>query len=301
MCTKSKTTFGCGHYVKVTEPCEIPSCTTLDKWKFPAYKDCPQCKAAGTTINRGKEGKGRHGIEIKTREERRSSPWSSAPSSPSAPAHLSISPWAADRSTREKKWDTPTRQKADAAWLVEHERRISDLEESTSKMSLRSRRDSISSSARSSYERVIEADEVEEPEELDMFPTPSRVTKLLPYEVSRVSDSSRSRRRSPKHSQSSERSPSHHHELVLRTPRRSTHHYDTAMSEYPESPSNHQMIRRSRKTKTEPYYAQSCSYEPAVAIVSGSVPLPHEQWMPQYESVQPFQHDNHYPRTYPVY
>lgn len=298
MCVRTKTTFGCGHWAKTTEPCGYSTCTTIDKWGIPAEnKDCGQCRSGGTTANRGREGRGAHAKEIR-KEQRRSSPQStSTPSSPSA--HLSISPWALERSSSQKKWDTPTRQKADAAWVVEHERRMSDIEETTSKLSIRSRRNS-NSSPHTSYERIIEADEVEEPEELDFENIQPRVQRLLPFEVSRTSESSSSPRRSTKHSRSSDHHVSQHQQLVLKAPHRRTQH-ESPSSEYPEKHSYQQIIRKPRKTRTEPYYAQSCSFDPPVAIVPTHSPVPFEQWANPFDYVPQMQHDICYPRAYPVY
>lgn len=307
MCLKSKTTFGCGHCIKYTELCEEPSCNSMDRWKFPANKDCPQCKAAGEASTRGKEGRGRHGREIRTRESRQSSsdsyPIPPSPSCSGSP-RLSISPWAAsDHSLNEKKWDTPTRQKADAAWLIEHERRISELEKSTSKLSFGSHKQTYVNSAtpspRSSYEKIIEADEIEEPLDMDDIPpSQPKAIKMLPYEISQDSDRS-SRRRGRKTDHDLDTSlPSHRREAVPKTPHRKTH-FDIS-SEYPQEPSQHQLIHKPRRSKTEPYYPQSCFRDVPVAILPSS-PVVGGHWTNHYEFNQPLQHDAYHPRTYQVY
>lgn len=276
----------------------MPNCTTVDRWKFPANKDCPQCKAAGESNTRGREGRGRHGRQIRFQDRQ----CSSDPSLPiSVSPNLSISPWAASERPRsqEKRWDTPTRQKADAAWLVEHERRMSEIEEAASSMSIRSyrdRSDSRRSSPRSSYEQIIEADEVEEPEEEPFPRSKPQAIKMLPYET-HDSDHLRSQRRSRKTSHDDERYTSRGQELVLSTPRRKTT-YDTAMIEYPQEPSPQQYLRRARRTKTEPV-PQSCFFDPPVAIMPGYSPID-DRWVDRYEMVSsPLRHDHHYPQ-YPV-
>lgn len=307
MCLKSKTTFGCGHRIKYTELCEEPNCSSIDRWKFPANKDCPRCKAAGEASSRGKEGLGRHGREIRTRENRQQSSDSySIPSSPSysGSPRLSISPWAeSDRSRKEKKWDTPTRQMADAAWLVEHECRMSELEETTSKLSLSSHRqscfDSPTPSPRGSYEKIIEADEVEEPLDMDdVPPSQSKAIGMLPYEISRDSDKSSSRRRGRKIEHDIDMGPSHHHKAAPETPHRRPH-FGTS-SKYPEEPTQHQFIHKPRRSKTEPNYPQSCFRDVPVTILPNS-PVVGGPWINHYESNQPLQHDAYYPRTYQVY
>lgn len=307
MCVKSKTSYGCGHRIKVTEPCGSVDCTTIDRWKFPTNKDCPQCKSGGEAITRGKEGRGRHGREILIRESRQSSSDSYGPPSPSSTGspHLSISPWAcSNRSSNEKKWDTPTRQMADAAWLVEHERRMSDLEETTSKMSLRPQDNPYSTSrthsARSSYERVIEADEVEEPEDMDDIPPPrTKAMKMLPYEIAPDSDHSPSRHRSRKPTNDAQRNPPRRADTMPRTPHRQIH-FDHVTQEYLEEPSPQQPIHKSRRSKTEPQYPQACCFDPPVTILPSS-PMVGGHWIDHFEITQPLQHTTYYPKTHQVY
>ncbi|KAK5949975.1 hypothetical protein OHC33_008936 [Knufia fluminis] len=182
--------------------------------------DCSQCKTAGADVTRGREGRGRYAREIRTRGSRQSSYDSLPPDSP----HLTISPWhRAEIDCKEKKWDTPTRRQADDAWIIEHERRMSDLDEKTSNMSINSPRESRQKSRRtsptSSYERVIEADEVEEPEEMQPTPAKPRAIKMLPYEISEESDKSHSRRRSHKTDRSTQHFMPHYQEAAI-TPRR---------------------------------------------------------------------------------
>lgn len=302
MCTKTKTSFGCGHCVKMTEYCGIPNCQTMERWKFPKFMDCGKCRASGQEVTRGRDGRGQHGREIaRHKESRRSSadPITPPVDSPGTP-HLTISPWA--RKTpeipQEKTWNTPTRQKADEAWLVEHERRLSDLEEKTSKMSLQSsRRGSRRSSPRQSHERVIHVIEVEEPEEIDELPSRTKTIPMLPYEIEEASKTY-SHHRGRKASRDSEGSMPHYQESpMIKTPRRKTHHVPPISEhdshEHYETPRKH----RHHGSRTEPYYPQSCFFE---SPMSGS-PVVTGEWPQHYQFVQPLQRDPYHPRTYQVY
>lgn len=294
MCTKTKTSFGCGHCIKVTEACDSANCTNIDKWKFPANKDCPKCRAAGEAITRGKEGHGRHGREIRIRRSRQSSSESlPTPNSLSGSPNLSISPWALnDRSREEKKWDTPTRRKADDAWLVEHERRQSEFEEAVSKMTVRDNRVYGRSSPRGSYERVIEADEVEEPDEIESLPRSQPRTRLLAYEISQSSHESRRSRDASRDS-----TPIVSRELVLTKPRSRTYHVTTA-SEYHREPSPQQTTQRSRRTRTEFNYPKTCSYEYSSPTYQYSTAQ--SGYAERYGSAYQSFEQEHYARAYPV-
>lgn len=302
MCTKTKTSFGCGHCVKTTEDCGIPHCQTLEKWKIPKDMDCAKCRASGDTVTRGKDGRGRHGRERLRHEESRQSSSDTYIRGTQSPgtAYMAISPWVprTPEIPQEKPWTTPTRQKADEAWLIEHERRMSDLEEKTNRMSLGSnQKKSRKASPRASYERVIEVTELtEEPEDMNVS-SQTKLTRLLPYEIEEASKST-SRHRSRKISHDSEGSMPHYQEgPLLTTPRRKARFVPPISEHNPHE--YHDMPRRSRPhgSKTEPYYSQSCHFE---SPLSGS-PLRHGDWTYQYHSGQPMRRDPYYPTTYPVY
>lgn len=301
MCTKSKTSFGCGHCVKVIDRCGLQGCTEVVRYKMPDKDcDCSQCKTAGADVTRGREGRGRYAREIRTRGSRQSSYDSLPPDSP----HLTISPWhRAEIDCKEKKWDTPTRRQADDAWIIEHERRMSDLDEKTSNMSINSPRESRQKSRRtsptSSYERVIEADEVEEPEEMQPTPAKPRAIKMLPYEISEESDKSHSRRRSHKTDRSTQHFMPHYQEAAI-TPRRRVR-VAPPVSEHDIHESRQLVhIPRGYGSKTEPYrpQPQSCYLN---SPVPGS-PIEGAHWQGHYAMVRgPLQHDAYYPRQYTVY
>lgn len=302
MCTKSKTSFGCGHCVKVINECGIAGCTNVAKYKMPDKDcDCAECKSAGTNTTRGREGRGRYARKTQTPASRQSSFDSLPPDSP----HLTISPWlpADPLDSKEKKWIQPTRRQADDAWIIEHERRMSDLDEKTSKMSLSSHhgtyRRSRRSSSRSSYEQVIEADEVEEPEEIEHTPSKARAIKMLPYEISEDSDKSRSRRQICRTSYNSHYVMSYHPEAPV-TPRRRIRvvplgsEHDLYQAPQPMANSH------GRGSKTEPYrrHPQSCLFD---SSVSGSpIVRAHRQGHHEIDG-HPLQHDAYYPRQHTVY
>lgn len=303
MCTKTKTSFGCGHCVKTIQDCGIPNCQTLEKWKFPKAMDCAKCLASGDTVTRGKDGRGRHGRERARHEESRQSSSDTYKRGTESPgtAHMAISPWApkTPEVPQEKSWNTPTRLKADEAWLVEHERRMSDLDEKTSKMSLgASRQNSRRASPRASYERGIEVIElVDDPEDIES-PSKPKPIRLLPYEIEEASKTS-SRHRNRKISHDSEGSMPHYQESpLLQTPRRNKPRFVPPISEH-DPHEYHDMHRRAQPhgSKTEPYHPQSCFFE---SPLSGS-PVRQGDWTYQYHSGQPLRRDPYYPTTYPVY
>lgn len=264
--------------------------------------DCSKCRAAGETVTRGKDGRGRYAREIaRERESRQSSADTlNLDSETSGTRHMAISPWA--RRTpdvpQEKLWNTPTRQKADEAWLVEHEGRMLYFDDKTSKPSPHTgRRESRRSSPRESYERVIEVTEVEDDfEEIDVFPLHTKTSNLLPYEIEEASRTPH--RRGRKVSHDSEGSMPYYQESpMMKTPRRKTHFVPPISEHDPHEP--HDAYRKSRRhgARTEPYYTNSCCFE---SPMTGSLPT-HGSWTYHYEVVQPLQHDPYYPRTHPVY
>lgn len=303
MCTKTKTNFGCGHCVKALTECNAPLCQTLEKWKFEKMGDCAKCRAAGDAVTRGKDGRGRHGRErVRQQESRQSSSdtYHRTTESPGT-AHASISPWApkTPEVPQQKPWSTPTRLKADEAWLVEHERRMSDLDEKTNKLSLGSNHQSSRrASPRASYERGIEVTELDdEPEELDVPTGLSNPIRLLPYEIEEASKT-HSRHRSRKVSHESEGSMPYYQESpLMTTPRRKTRCVPPISEHDPHE--HYDIHRRSRPhgSKTEPYYSQSCCFE---SPLSGS-PIRQGDWTYQYHSGQPLRRDPYYPTSYPVY
>ena len=263
--------------------------------------DCAQCKSGGDNVTRGREGRGRYAREIRTRESRQSSYDSTPPDSP----HLTISPWlpADPLDSIEHKWYKPTRRQADDAWVIEHERRMSDLDEKTSKISMSPPRDSPRSSRRtsptSSYEYIIEADEVEEPEEIEYQPTMPRAIKMLPYEISEGPVKSDTRCHGRKSSYSSQHVLSYPKEAPI-TPRRHPR-YAPPVSDR-DAYESRQLIPIPQRygSKTEPYspHPQSCYFN---SPVSGS-PMMGAHWQARYETVQhPLHHNAYYPRMYPVH
>lgn len=301
MCTKTKTSFGCGHCIKKIEDCGVPNCRNLDKWKLPKDMDCVHCYLAGQASTRGKDGRGQHGREqARHRESRQSSADVLYPiTNDHGTPNLAISPWARDTPevSQEKLWNTPTRIKADDAWVIEHARRMSELEEKKSKVSSRSTsRVSRKSTPRASHERFLEVTEVfEEPEDLVVTPSQSN---LLPYEIEEASRTY-SNPSNRKLSHDSIGSGPYYQDgpgPLVKSNRRKAHPV-TPISEY-NSPVYHEP-RRSRRSgsKTEPYYAQSCSFE-------SPMPRNHptqENWMNQYEVIQPVYHDPYYTRSHQVY
>ncbi|KAK5100082.1 hypothetical protein LTR70_003272 [Exophiala xenobiotica] len=262
--------------------------------------DCTPCKAAGANVTRGREGRGRHAQEIRTRDSRQSSYDSLTPGSP----HLTISPWAVAADPldlKEKKWHKPTRRQADDAWVIEHERRMSDLGEKTSQMSLSPHRGAPRRSKRtsptSSYEHIIEADDVEEPEEFEPTPTKTNAIKMLPYELSDDSGKSSSHHRSRRTSYTAQHVIPHRREAPI-TPRRQNR-MSPPVSER-DAYETRQLVHVPRRRDTEPYrvYPQSCYLN---SPASGS-PIVGVRGQGHYEIVQhPLQHDAYYPRQYTVY
>lgn len=131
MCVRTKTSWGCGCAHKSTEECGSQSCTGIVRFLFLKDGDCAECKRGGSRVTRGREGKGRYAQELRLRDT--GLPVTRPPLSPIS-TNITPSPWAAPRS-REKEWRSPVRQKADDAWLVEHERRQRDLEITSQQMS----------------------------------------------------------------------------------------------------------------------------------------------------------------------
>jgi hypothetical protein len=132
MCTRTKTTYGCGCRHKSTRECHSQSCTGLARFHFVKEHDCDECRRGGDRVTRGREGKGRYARELKLSNA--PSPATRPPLSPLS-TNIKASPWAPEPPRpREKEWRSPVRRKADDAWLEEHELREQDLE-AMSKMS----------------------------------------------------------------------------------------------------------------------------------------------------------------------
>ena len=281
--------------------CGVPGCNDIARYQMPNREgDCPVCKASGSENTRGMDGKGRYGQEIRSR---RSSSSSYTASSPVAIPNMTISPWAANEQDQhiEKRWNTPTRIKADDAWVIEHERRMnvvpaqcssrrSSVRESTPRAKQRtSVHDSRRSSPYQSYERVVEAYEpfeVEEPEELE--PTPSRrsTLRLLPYELPEELESRHSRQLSHDSDSSYNAGVS-----LSRSSRRkhsarsgSTREEDLQIAYRPRHPS-----------RTEAHRVQPLPFQ----LSSSSAPIMSSQWESCRQAVYtPLQYPTYYPRAY---
>ncbi|KIX05425.1 uncharacterized protein Z518_06297 [Rhinocladiella mackenziei CBS 650.93] len=129
MCVRTKTSYGCGHEFKTTNQCDSPSCQHLERYLYEKGGDCRACKEGGDAITRGREGKGRYAQEISRRHQREA--WSESPTDDNfhrtSDVGGGISPWATPLK-REKEWHSPSRKKADDAWLQEHVERSIDLQ-----------------------------------------------------------------------------------------------------------------------------------------------------------------------------
>jgi len=125
MCVRTKTSYGCGHEFKTTNQCHSSRCSGLERYQFPREGDCKTCKEGGQAITRGREGKGRYAQELSRRQQPREC--SSDPTPLTMDVGGGISPWAPPIK-REKEWHSPSRKKADDAWLEEHAERNSDLQ-----------------------------------------------------------------------------------------------------------------------------------------------------------------------------
>ena len=109
------------------DKCQERYCRGLDKFHVMKDGDCRDCKRAGNRVTRGREGKGRYAQEPKARF---TAP--AAKRTPLMPIHTNVKngPWAKDYDTRRDKRNerrSPIREKADEAWLEEHEKRMRDL------------------------------------------------------------------------------------------------------------------------------------------------------------------------------
>lgn len=269
--------------------------------------DCSRCKATGPENTRGIDGRGRYAREIRSR---RSSSGSCVASSPVAIPNMTISPWAVNEHDQhiEKSWNTPTRIKADDAWVIEHERRMnvapvpqpsssrsqhnSVREPGTPKSRQRSStHDFRKPSPHHSYEKIFEAFEVEEPEEIE--PTPSRrgTLRLLPYECPEESESYRSRRIS--HDSDS----SYNAGVTLS---RSSHRKSRTVHTISDREDETRLAYRPRRqSRTESHRAY---LPPSFELPPPSGPVVHGQWKSCRQAVYPPLHyPTNYPPTYPVY
>ena len=152
MCARTKTSYGCGCAHKTTEECDPRSCTGLARYHFLKEGDCPECKRGGDRVTRGREGKGRYAQELKARNP--APPVTRPPLSPIS-TNVKTSPWAPPR-PREREWRSPVRQKADDAWLEEHERRECDLEAKSKKTSARDSHSSLAKDSARDQRRGME-------------------------------------------------------------------------------------------------------------------------------------------------
>lgn len=135
MCVRTKTSYGCGHEYKTTNDCRSSRCTGMEKYHYPKKGDCKECKYGGVEVTRGREGKGRYAQAIGRRTQEKDKPRDRSPlreisdnmQSLTLDVGGGISPWGAP-SHKEKDWGSPSRAKADRAWLEEHGERNVDLQ-----------------------------------------------------------------------------------------------------------------------------------------------------------------------------
>jgi hypothetical protein len=124
MCVRTKNSYGCGHNFKETVSCRMSHCSGIERCHLLRDGDCKACKAGGTAVTRGVEGKGRYAKEHKIRSKE---PEPLTDVSDNDLSEYQTSPWATSkpRDIEERQWGSPTRRKADHAWLMEHEERQS--------------------------------------------------------------------------------------------------------------------------------------------------------------------------------
>jgi len=133
MCVRTKTSYGCGHEYKTTNECYSSRCTGVEKYHYPREGDCKDCKRGGIEVTRGREGKGRYAQAIgrRTQEKDKSREPLVEISNNIETLTLDvgggISPWGPPLQ-KEKDWGSPSRAKADRAWLEEHGERNVDLQ-----------------------------------------------------------------------------------------------------------------------------------------------------------------------------
>lgn len=150
MCVRTKTSYGCGHEYKTTNECGSSRCTGVEKYHYPREGDCKDCKRGGAEVTRGREGKGRYAQAMSRRTQEKDRPRERSPlqeishniETLTLDVGGGISPWGPP-SHKEKDWGSPSRAKADRAWLEEHGARNVDLQ---------TIRESMSSTASSSDE-----------------------------------------------------------------------------------------------------------------------------------------------------
>ena len=134
MCTRTKTSYGCGHSHRSTEECRSPSSHCIQRFHFMKEGDCRDCKRGGNFVTRGRDGMGRYAQELKTRDV---PPF--APHTPLAPIshNIQISPWARPNK-KEREFHGSLRSEADDAWEREHVKREHDLQARSQAHSARS-------------------------------------------------------------------------------------------------------------------------------------------------------------------
>lgn len=296
MCTKTKTSYGCGHSYKKLEDCG-ESCKEPDRYAFLKEGDCPACKRGGENVTRGRDGEGRYGRHAQRNRESESPPTYRK----NAPGPIDVSggagPWTSV--TRQAKaWDSPIRKMADDAWLTEHDRRMTDLQEKMDRHSLSSR-SSREQSPRQSYETVQH-----ETEHITSSPRkhkPKRHTEPLPYEVFRTEeDSDNTPRRRYRHNQDE---PNDYHESPAARHTTPQIQFAAPSSEYDYYASfgrESQRRGRGRGAKTEPYsYAQSFIYDSPLSASPQTAAGGY--WMDHYEVIQPTNYGYVFPRTTKVH
>lgn len=192
MCTRTKTSYGCGCRHKSTTECYSSSCTGLTRYHFVKEGDCDECKRGGDRVTRGKEGKGRYARELKLSN---APPATRPPLSPISP-NIKPSPWAPEPPRpKEKEWRSSVRRKADDAWLVEHKQRERDLEAKSKQCSSRGSASSPTAGHAKDHKRREEnhaklLDEVMRLEELERLRARRRAERSNSYESFNTMDSS---------------------------------------------------------------------------------------------------------------
>ena len=124
MCTRTKTSYGCGHIHKTTIGCRDRHCVGLERFHYQRDGDCLECKRGGRLVTRGRAGEGRYAQALKKRDAISST--SRSPLS-SISGNAFPSPWIVTGDAEMEK-RSPIREEADHAWLREHEKRQRDLE-----------------------------------------------------------------------------------------------------------------------------------------------------------------------------
>ncbi|KAI1613259.1 hypothetical protein EDD37DRAFT_340040 [Exophiala viscosa] len=178
MCVRTKTSWGCGHEFKTTNECHSSRCQGLERYHYEKGRDCRNCKEGGYAITRGREGKGRYAQGLSRRNH------SAESSNESFDVGSGVSPWA-NPNKREKEWHSPSRMKADDAWLQEHVDRNSDLQTIRESISGSDRASSTVHSPIGRTEKVYEYEEdlQQESDDYEYHRRPSTASRALKIEL----------------------------------------------------------------------------------------------------------------------